>query len=152
MYYKKPFHWDKDHEVDCAFPYSFDEFETLRSFFREEYRKMSPKERQELFDQIKVGNALEKSGGYDPAFYTPDDMDIDRIFWELVKNDLRRWIYYEEMPLMFAHRIQDMVVCDRYGNLNELFLEPCISNLYCERVTQKREQKGSDRDQDRNSG
>ena len=68
MYYKKPFCWDTDYEAVCDFPYSFDEFETLRSFFREEYRKMSPKERQELFAQVKVGNALEKSGEYDSAF------------------------------------------------------------------------------------
>ena len=142
MYYKKPFCWDADSEAVCDFPYSFDEFETLRSFFREEYRKMSPKERQELFDQIKAGNALEKSSGYDSAFYTPNDMDIDRIFWELVKNDLRRWIYYEEMPLMFARRIQDMVVCDRYGNSSELFLTPCISDLYCERVSESKSETG----------
>ena len=142
MYYKKPFCWDTDCEAVCDFSYSFDEFETLRSFFREEYRKMSPKERQELFDQITAGNALEKSAGYDSAFYTPNDMDIDRIFWELVKNDLRRWIYYEEMPLMFAHRIQDMVVCDRYGNSSELFLTPCISDLYCERVSENKNKTG----------
>lgn len=142
MYYKKPFCWDADSEAVCDFPYSFDEFETLRSFFRAEYRKMSPKERQELFDQIKAGNALEKSGGYDSAFYTPNDMDIDRIFWELVKNDLRRWIYYEEMPLMFARRIQDMVVFGRCGNFSEFFSQPCISELYCERVAENKNETG----------
>lgn len=125
MHYKKEI-------FSHGLPQRFDNFDAARSWFHRHYREMTPDKRYEMLTAPGYRETFALDGKNDTAIIDPSYNEIDLIFWELVKSDLRRSFYSQELPKLAGEFIAELlndILIHRYSvsdNLMRPSLFDCV--------------------------
>lgn len=84
-----------------------------RSKFRELYLSYGEEERRKFLSDLYITSTIldiELSLGSDSAIVNPSDEEIDMIWWELVKNGFREFVYEKEIPNGIAEMARKFLI------------------------------------------
>ena len=112
-----------------SYPHYFaervDQVLETREKFRELYRSYTITERTLLLKDLSTSTACSTPLTFvcsdDSAIVNPSDEEIDMIWWELIKNGFREFVYAKEIPNGIAKMAQNFLIGKSEFNM------PCMS-------------------------
>lgn len=138
-----------------SYPHYFaervDEALKSKETFKETYLSFSPEERKFLLKDLlssEVTNVVELDWDTDSAIFSPTDEDMSIIWWELVKNGIRRIVYGKEIQYCLSTKIMNFFMFNEGLGVPMCYPIPdesCLSKYAKQNGCDKRKERKNER-------